>query len=113
MARRVAHGMGGGPRFELKEGEQPLRSANVKRVIGLFGPHKAQVATATVLVLITAVLGVVNPLMQVRIFDDVFTPAIAGKHATGPYGLSGLKLLVLYVGIMGWCPFSAAWWASY
>jgi ATP-binding cassette, subfamily B, bacterial len=100
MARRVAHGIGGGPRFELKEGEQPLRSANVKRVIGLFGPHKAQVATATVLVLITAVLGVVNPLMQVRIFDDVFTPAIAGKHVTGAFGLSGLRLLVLYVAIM-------------
>src|SRR3984893_6145384 len=100
MARRVAHGMGGGPRFELKEGDQPLRSANVKRVIGLFGPHKAQVATATVLVLITAVLGVVNPLMQVRIFDDVCTPAIAGKHVTGAFGLSGLRLLVLYVAIM-------------
>jgi ATP-binding cassette subfamily B protein len=100
MARRVAHGMGGGPRFELKEGEQPLRPANVKRVISLFGPHKAQVATATVLVLITAVLGVVNPLMQVRIFDDVFTPAIAGRHVTGAFGLSGLRLLVLYVAIM-------------
>jgi ATP-binding cassette, subfamily B, bacterial len=100
MARRVAHGMGVRPRFELREGEQPLRAANVKRVIGLFGPHKAQVATATVLVLITAVLGVVNPLMQVRIFDDVFTPAIAGRHVTGAFGLSGLRLLVLYVGIM-------------
>jgi ATP-binding cassette subfamily B protein len=92
--------MGGGPRFELKEGEQPLRPANVRRVVGLFRPHKVQVATATVLVLITAVLGVVNPLMQVRIFDDVFTPAIAGKHVTGAFGFSGLKLLVLYVGIM-------------
>src|ERR1700694_1592134 len=100
MARRGAHGMGGGPRFELKEGEQPLRSANVKRVIGLFGPHKAQVATATVLGLITAVLGVVNPLMHVRIFYVVFIPAIAGRHVTGAFGLSGLRLLVLYVGIM-------------
>src|ERR1700680_3778739 len=100
MARRVAHGMGGGPRFELKEGERPLRPANVRRVVGLFRPHRAQVATATVLVLITALLGVVNPLMQVRIFDDVFTPAIAGKHVTGAFGLSGLKLLVLYVSIM-------------
>ena len=101
MARRVAHGMGGeGPQFQLKEGEKPLRSANIKRVIGLFAPHKAQVAVATVLVLITAVLGVVNPLLQVRIFDDIFTPAINHRTVTGAFGLSGLSLLSLYVGIM-------------
>src|SRR6202165_705440 len=100
MARRGAHGMGDGSRFKLKEGEKPLRSANVRRVIGLFAPHKTQVAIATVLVLITALLGVVNPLMQVRIFDDVFTPAINHRTVTGAFGLSGLRLLILYVAIM-------------
>jgi ATP-binding cassette subfamily B protein len=45
-------------------------------------------------------LGVVNPLMQVRIFDDFFAPAAAGKTVTGVFGFSGLKLLVLYVGVM-------------
>jgi ATP-binding cassette subfamily B protein len=100
MAHHGAGMMGGHPGFELKEGEQPLRSANVMRVIGLFRPHKSKVATATVLVLITAMLGVVNPLMQVRIFDDIFTPAINGRPATGAFGLSGLRLLILYVGIM-------------
>jgi ATP-binding cassette, subfamily B, bacterial len=92
--------MGSGSRFQLKEGEKPLRSANVRRVIGLFAPHKTQVAIATVLVLITALLGVVNPLMQVRIFDDVFTPAINHRTVTGAFGLSGLRLLILYVAIM-------------
>ena len=92
--------MGDGSRFQLKEGEKPLRSANVRRVIGLFAPHKTQVAIATVLVLITALLGVVNPLMQVRIFDDVFTPAINHRTVTGAFGLSGLRLLILYVAIM-------------
>ena len=52
------------------------------------------------LVLITALLGVVNPLMQVRIFDDVFTPAINHRTVTGAFGLSGLRLLILYVAIM-------------
>jgi ATP-binding cassette subfamily B protein len=92
--------MGDGSGFQLKDGEQPLRSANVRRVLGLFAPHKAQVAFATVLVLITALLGVVNPLMQVRIFDDVFTPAINHRTVTGAFGLSGLRLLILYVAIM-------------
>ena len=100
MARRVAHGMDRAGRFELREGEEPLRPANVKRVLGLFRAHKRQVSIATVLVLITAVLGVVNPLMQVRIFDDVFAASLAGRHVTGPFGLSGLQLLLLYVGVM-------------
>jgi ATP-binding cassette subfamily B protein len=81
--------------LDLKEGERPLRAANVRRVVGLFRPHRNQVVVATALVLVTALLGVVNPLMQVRIFDDVFL-----GHRTGPFGLSGLNLLVLYVGIM-------------
>jgi ATP-binding cassette subfamily B protein len=92
--------MGDGPGFQLKEGEQPLRAANVRRVLALFAPHKTQVAIATGLVLITALLGVVNPLMQVRIFDDVFTPAINHRTVTGAFGLSGLRLLILYVSIM-------------
>ena len=100
MAHHGAGMMGGHPGFELKEGEQPLRSANVRRVVSLFRPHKSKVATATVLVLITAMLGVVNPLLQVRIFDDIFTPAVNGRTVTGVFGFSGLKLLVLYVGIM-------------
>ncbi len=101
MAHHGAGMMGGHPGFELKEGEQPLRSANVRRVLSLFLPHKRKVAGATVLVLITALLGVVNPLMQVRIFDDIFAPAAAGaKQVHGVFGLSGLKLLILYVGIM-------------
>ncbi|MFY9616369.1 MAG: ABC transporter ATP-binding protein [Candidatus Dormiibacterota bacterium] len=100
MARRVAHGMDRAGRFELREGEEPLRPANVKRVLSLFSNHKKQVSGATVLVLVTALLGVVNPLMQVRIFDDVFAAALAGRHVIGPFGLSGLQLLGLYVGIM-------------
>jgi ATP-binding cassette subfamily B protein len=87
-------------RFELREGEEPLRPANVKRVVGLFSSHKKQVAVATILVLITALLGVINPLMQVRIFDDVFAASLAGRHITGFFGLSGLQLLILYVGVM-------------
>jgi ATP-binding cassette subfamily B protein len=100
MAHHGAAMMGGHPGFELKEGEQPLRSANVRRVLSLFLPHKPKVAGATVLVLITAMLGVVNPLMQVRIFDDIFAPAASGRPTAGAFGLSGLKLLILYVGIM-------------
>jgi ATP-binding cassette subfamily B protein len=82
--------------FQLREGEEPLRAANVRRVISLFRPHQAQVSVATALVLVTALLGVVNPLMQKVIFDDVFS----GRHVAGPFGLRDFRLLLLYAGIM-------------
>ena len=100
MAMRMAHHMGRGDGFELKEGEKPLRAANVRRVLALFSEHKLQVGVTMVLVLITSMLGVVNPLMQVRIFDDVFAAQISGNRALEPFGLRGLGLLLLYVGIM-------------
>src|SRR5258708_12474738 len=92
MAHHGAGMMGGHPGFELKEGEQPLRSANVRRVLSLFLPHKRKVAGATVLVLITALLGVVNPLMQVRIFDDIFTPPVPARQLPPALAFSALKL---------------------
>jgi ATP-binding cassette, subfamily B, bacterial len=95
MARRMAHGFND-QEFHLREGEEPLRAANVRRVISLFRPHQAQVTVATALVLVTALLGVVNPLMQKVIFDDVFS----GRHVAGPFGLRDFSLLLLYAGIM-------------
>jgi ATP-binding cassette subfamily B protein len=96
----MAHGMMGGGDFELREGEKPLRAANVRRVSALFKPYIPQVAFSTVLVLITALLGVINPLMQKVIFDDIFTPGVTGTTVIGPLGLTGFGLLVLYVAIM-------------
>src|SRR5258708_27229431 len=95
MARRMMHGMRSHD-FKLKEGERPLRASNVRRVLSLFRPHTAEVGAATVLVLSTALLGVVNPLMQRVIFDDVFSL----QHHVGPFGLRDFQLLLLYCGIM-------------
>jgi ATP-binding cassette subfamily B protein len=89
---------------ELRDGEQPLRAANVRRVVALFRPHQSQVAVATVLVLVTALLGVVNPLMQKVIFDDVFS----GHHRLGPFGLKDFGLLGFYVAIMVVTPIASS-----
>ena len=91
--------MGSDSGFELRDGEQPLRSANVRRVVALFRPHRSQVAATMGLVLVTAVLGVVNPLMQKVIFDDIFTPAVQHRPV-GRFGFNGFALVVLYAGIM-------------
>src|SRR5918994_88821 len=45
------------------------------RLVRLFGPHRARVATVVVLVFVTAVAGIVNPLLIQRVFDDaLFIP---------------------------------------
>ncbi|HEV1997847.1 MAG TPA: ABC transporter ATP-binding protein, partial [Candidatus Dormibacteraeota bacterium] len=97
MARRMTNVFGDGSGdVQLRDGEQPLRAANIRRVSALFRPHAPQVGVATGLVLVTALLGVVNPLMQKVIFDDVFS----GRHVAGPFGLRDFGLLALYVAIM-------------
>src|ERR1700704_756598 len=97
------HGMSG-PEVRLRPGEEPLRAANIRRVVALFRPHQGQVAVATFLVLITALLGVVNPLMQKVIFDDVFS----GRHVVGAFGLRDFGLLAFYVAIMVTTPIASS-----
>jgi ATP-binding cassette, subfamily B, bacterial len=40
------------------------------RLVRLFGPHRTRVAAVVVLVLVTAVAGIVNPLLIQKVFDD-------------------------------------------
>ena len=101
----MSHAFGDGSgEVQLRDGEQPLRGANIRRVAALFRPHTPQVAVATVLVLVTAPLGVVNPLMQKVIFDDVFS----GRHVRGLFGLRDFGLLAVYVGIMVVTPIASS-----
>lgn len=91
-------------RLDPEEGRLALRPANVKRVIGLFRPHARSVAAATILILLSAGLGVINPLMQKQIFDRVFAPA-AQHLANGriePPALADhlLRELLLFAGVM-------------
>lgn len=46
-----------------------------RRVASLFGPHRRQVAVVLGLVLVTSVLGVVNPLLVQAVFDSALFPA--------------------------------------
>ena len=62
-------------------------SATVHRVAGFFKPYRARVSLSIVLILITAGLGIINPLLLKLIIDD----AIPQKD---------LHLLYVYVGLM-------------
>src|SRR5579859_7363406 len=85
------HGMHGGGMAEYVE-EQKKRgrktdARTVQRVAQAFSPYKFQVVLVLLAILLTTVLGLINPLLIGRIFDDAI-------------GKKNLNLLVIYVVIM-------------
>jgi ATP-binding cassette subfamily B protein len=82
--------MGGGLSGYLEEQKKRGRKTDartMRRVAAAFGPYKFQVVLVLFAILLTTVLGLVNPFMIQFIFDD----AIGKRNAT---------LLVIFVGIM-------------
>src|SRR5436305_14245445 len=85
------HGMRGGSMAEYAE-EQKRRgrktdAQTVRRVARAFNPYKVQIILVLIAILLTTVLGLVNPLLIQRIFDD----GIQKRN---------VNLLILYVSIM-------------
>jgi ATP-binding cassette, subfamily B, bacterial len=60
-------GMGGAP---LDEEPRPIKRATVKRVVATFQPYRGKVTIVGILIVITAGLGVVNPLLIRWIFNE-------------------------------------------
>ncbi len=84
------HGMGGGMAAYAEEQKRRGRKTDaqtVRRVAQAFKPYKFQIVLVLIAILITTGLGVVNPLLIARVFDD----GIAKHNAT---------LLIFYVSIM-------------
>jgi ATP-binding cassette, subfamily B, bacterial len=70
----------------------PDRRATVRRIIRLFAPYRAQVALVASLIVITGVMGIVNPVLIRYIFDE----ALFGEG--GPdLGLLGLFVAAMAV----------------
>ena len=68
------------------------------RMIALFSPHKGRVAGVVVVVLLSAGLGVVNPLLTQRVFDDALFPD-SGNPDVGLLGtLVAVMLTVTFLG---------------
>ncbi len=78
------------PRRRAPLAVDPAVAFSWSRVAGLFTPHRGRVAVVGVLVVVGAVLGIVNPLLIQRVFDDALF---------GPDGLD-LGLLWVLVSIM-------------
>ncbi|GCE11159.1 ABC transporter ATP-binding protein [Tengunoibacter tsumagoiensis] len=83
------HG-GGGMSAYLEEQKKRGRKTDARtlgRVMESFRPYRLQVLLVLFAILLTTVLGLINPLLIVRVLDD----GITGRN---------LKLLVIYVSIM-------------
>ena len=84
------HGMGGGMAAYVEEQRKRGRKTDartLRRVAQAFVPYKLQVVLVLIAIILTTVLGLVNPLMIRFIFDDAI-------------GKRNLNLLLILVGIM-------------
>ncbi|MFL5702177.1 MAG: ABC transporter ATP-binding protein [Ktedonobacteraceae bacterium] len=84
------HGMGGGMAAYAEEQKKRGRKTDARtlqRVVQAFSPYKFQVVLVIIAIILTTVLGLINPLLISAIFDN----AIGGRN---------LRLLVILVIIM-------------
>ncbi|HZO72060.1 MAG TPA: ABC transporter ATP-binding protein [Ktedonobacteraceae bacterium] len=84
------HRMGGGMAVYAEEQKKRGRKTDartVRRVMQAFSPYKFQVVLVLIAILLTTVLGLVNPLLIQRIFDDAI-------------GKRNINLLIIFVIIM-------------
>jgi len=81
-----------------EEDQRPVDRATVRRVIDTFRPYKAKVAIVAVLIVITSALGVVNPVLISKVFNN----ALFGKPSGNCDGQAcpNLPLLYFYVALM-------------
>jgi ATP-binding cassette subfamily B protein len=86
-------GTGGSGRFARSIGAEvtPIpperRARTVRRIAAFFGPYRPQVAIVVVAILVTSLLGLINPLLLGKLLDEV----IIGRN---------FEQLNLYVGLM-------------
>ncbi len=88
------HMRGGGMSGYLEEQKKRGRKTDartVRRVAAAFKPYKAQVVLVFIAIILTTVLGLINPLLIKLIFDDAI-------------GKGNLKLLIIFVIIMAVTP---------
>jgi ATP-binding cassette subfamily B protein len=84
----------------------PIRKHTVKRVAGTFRPYKGKVALVGVAIVVTSVLGIVNPLLIRTIFDKALFGNPPGN--CGGFHCPRLHALYFYVALMVAVPVVAA-----
>jgi ATP-binding cassette subfamily B protein len=88
-------GIGRGMRAPVEEDDRPIRAKTVRRVIGTFKPYRRKVAWVGLAIIVTAGLGVVNPLLIKWIFDN----GLFGDPAGSCSEQACPQLHTVYVGV--------------
>ncbi|MGN8024784.1 ABC transporter ATP-binding protein [Microbacterium sp. 22242] len=106
---------GGGPRGGMRPvDEESLRRQNAeapkipdlgRRVVALFRPYRGRILVTGVLVILSAALGVIPPLLVKLVFDDALFPHSGGGPRLGllvelVVGMIGLYLLSAGLGVV-------------
>ena len=65
------------------EDQRPIDRATVRRVIATFRPYKAKVTLVAVLIVVTSGLGVVNPLLISKVFNNALFGDPSGSGNCG------------------------------
>jgi ATP-binding cassette subfamily B protein len=80
---------------------RPISRRTVRRVVHAFRPYRARVSVVGVMIVVTATLGVVNPLLIKVIFDQALFPVTTAGPGGHPVQLPpDLGLLYVLVGLM-------------
>ncbi|MEA2580853.1 MAG: ATP-binding cassette, subfamily bacterial [Actinomycetota bacterium] len=77
--------------------QRQIKPQTVRRVVATFKPYKAKVAVVGVAIVITSALGVVNPLLIVKVFNNAL---FAANHNCAGLPCPNLPLLYKYVALM-------------
>jgi ATP-binding cassette subfamily B protein len=83
-----------------EEDQRPVDRATVRRVIDTFRPYKAKVGIVAILIIITSALGVVNPLLISKVFNNALFGSPSGSGNCDGQACPNLPLLYFYVGLM-------------
>ena len=106
-------------RVPAQEDDRPIRAKTVRRVVGTFRPYRARVTLVGLLIVVTAGLGVVNPLLIKWIFDQGLFGNPAGVCGGGDpcpqldtiyVGVALMIVIPIVTGVIGvWQTFHANW----
>ena len=83
---------------KLEKGYQPASKGLVRRIVATFRPYWLVVTLVGLLILITAGIGVVNPLLIRVVFDSALFPTSGGPDLTLLWVLAGVMAGITVVG---------------
>jgi ATP-binding cassette subfamily B protein len=90
-----------------EEDKRPITRTTIRRVVAIFRPYRRQVAVVGGAIVLSSGLGVVNPLMIRKIFDDaLFGPSTGpAAHMCSGQACPNMHALWVFVGVMVLIPF--------